>query len=194
MCTSAMDGGTPMWRESLSLPFRAPQDDFSPASLEQVREDVYFTLFDEVIEDDSNRGGGLYISFVYDYFLFLCNSDRILLSFIHFSSSPIIFSAGLLEGESPFRVERRYLGSFSVPFETIYTEGRIEGVFRLDTPAINFGYDHAASGVTRREKQQSNMFEGKKRVDLVVRACMSIATAVDMVLSAILLSLCTSSS
>lgn len=57
-------------------------------------------------------------------------------------------------------MERRYLGSFSVPFETIYTEGRVEGVFRLDTPAINFGYDHAASGITRREKQQSNMFEG----------------------------------
>ncbi len=60
VCTSAMDGGTPMWRESLSLPFRAPQDDFSPASLEQVREDVYFTLFDEVIEDDSNRGGAYF--------------------------------------------------------------------------------------------------------------------------------------
>ncbi len=63
MCTSAMDGGTPMWRESLSLPFRAPQDDFSPASLEQVREDVYFTLFDEVIEDDSNRGGAYFDCF-----------------------------------------------------------------------------------------------------------------------------------
>lgn len=58
-------------------------------------------------------------------------------------------------------MERRYLGSFSVPFETIYTEGRIEGVFRIDTPPINFGYDHAASGVTRREKQQSHMFEGE---------------------------------
>jgi len=57
VCTTAMDGGTPMWRESLSLPFRAPQDDFSPSSLEQVREDVYFTLFDEVVEDDSERGG-----------------------------------------------------------------------------------------------------------------------------------------
>ena len=55
--TVAMDGGTPMWRESLSLPFKAPQDDFTPSSLEQVREEVYFTLFDEVIEDDSERGG-----------------------------------------------------------------------------------------------------------------------------------------
>lgn len=57
VATAAMDGGTPMWRQSLSLPFRAPQDDFSPSSLEQVREQVYFTLFDEVEEDDSERGG-----------------------------------------------------------------------------------------------------------------------------------------
>jgi coiled-coil and C2 domain-containing protein 2A len=57
IATVAMDGGTPMWRESLSLPFRPPQDDFTPSSLEQVREEVYFTLFDEVVEDDSNRGG-----------------------------------------------------------------------------------------------------------------------------------------
>ena len=56
--TVAMDGGTPMWRESLSLPFRAPQEDYTPSSLEQVREEVYFTLFDEVVEDDSERGGG----------------------------------------------------------------------------------------------------------------------------------------
>ena len=57
--TTVFDGSTPMWKQSLSLPFRAPQNDFTPASLEQVREDVYFTLFDEVIEDDSNRGGKL---------------------------------------------------------------------------------------------------------------------------------------
>jgi coiled-coil and C2 domain-containing protein 2A len=57
VATLALDGGTPMWRESLSLPFRAPQDDFSPANLEQIREEVYFTLFDEVEEDDSERGG-----------------------------------------------------------------------------------------------------------------------------------------
>jgi hypothetical protein len=57
-------------------------------------------------------------------------------------------------------VEKRYLGSFSVPFETIYTEGTVEGVFRIDTPAINFGYDHAASSVSARRRESSNMFEG----------------------------------
>jgi hypothetical protein len=71
---------------------------------------------------------------------------------------------GLLEGESPIRVEKRYLGSFSVPFETIYTEGRVEGVFRLDTPAINFGYDHAASGLSARSNERRGMFEGDHEV------------------------------
>jgi len=122
--TAPMDGAAPMWRQSISLPFKAPQDDFSPASLEQVREELYFTLFDEVEEDDSERGG-------------------------------------LLEGESPFRVEKRYLGSFSIPFETIYKEGRIEGVFRLDTPAINFGYDHSATKARANQRQQSAMFESQ---------------------------------
>jgi hypothetical protein len=61
-------------------------------------------------------------------------------------------------------VEKRYLGSFSVPFETIYTEGRVEGVFRLDTPAINFGYDHAASGLSARSNERRGMFEGDHEV------------------------------
>jgi hypothetical protein len=74
----------------------------------------------------------------------------------------------LLEGESPIRVEKRYLGSFSVPFETVYSEGRIEGVFRIDTPPINFGYDHAASGMSERTQANGAMFiseDGKEQVD-----------------------------
>jgi hypothetical protein len=61
-------------------------------------------------------------------------------------------------------VEKRYLGSFSIPFETIYTEGRVEGVFRLDTPAINFGYDHAASHLSARSNERRGMFEGDHEV------------------------------
>ena len=56
--TSTLDGGScPMWRQSVSLPFHAPQDDYSPSSLQQVRDVVHFSLFDEVLEDDSERGG-----------------------------------------------------------------------------------------------------------------------------------------
>lgn len=104
LATIVYEGSIPLWKQSLTIPFTPPQGDFTPLSLEQVREEIYFTLFDEVREDDAERGG-------------------------------------FLEGENTYRVEKYYLGSFSVPFNTVYREGRIEGVFRLDTPLINFGYE-----------------------------------------------------
>lgn len=60
VATSSYEGATPLWKESISLPFRPPDNDFSPSVLEQMREDVYLTLFDEIIEDDADRGGRLY--------------------------------------------------------------------------------------------------------------------------------------
>ena len=53
---------------------------------------ITFTLFDEIIEDDGDRGG-------------------------------------FYEGESSERVERRYIGSFTIPFSTVFKEGRIEGAY-----------------------------------------------------------------
>ena len=43
-----LQGAAPNWRPVLSLPFKAPQDDFTPANLTQVRDIVTFTLFDQV--------------------------------------------------------------------------------------------------------------------------------------------------
>ena len=57
--TTCLDGNTPFWKQSLSLPFHPPQNDFTPARLQQVREFIHFTLFDEVVVDDKNRGGYL---------------------------------------------------------------------------------------------------------------------------------------
>ena len=34
---------------------------------------------------------------------------------------------GLFEGESSERIEKRFIGSFSIPFSTVFKEGRIEG-------------------------------------------------------------------
>jgi len=102
--TTSIAGSTPFWKQTLSLPFRPPQNDFAPAKLQQVREVVNFAVFDEIVENDKHKGG-------------------------------------YLEGESTVRVERRYLGYISVPFLTIYETGRIDGVFRLNTPIFNFGYD-----------------------------------------------------
>ncbi len=37
--------------------------------------------------------------------------------------------------------ERKYLGSLSIPFSTIYMNGQISGMFALDTPPMNLGYE-----------------------------------------------------
>lgn len=107
LATIVLEGATPLWRQSLALPFLPPQNDFAPLSLEQVRDDVSFTIFDEVEEDDAERGG-------------------------------------FLEGEDTTRREKYYLGSFRIPFTTVYKEGRIEGLFRVDTPLLNIGYERGS--------------------------------------------------
>lgn len=49
---------------------------------------------------------------------------------------------GISEGEGSERVERRFIGSFSLPFSTVFKEGRIEGAvlspypLPLSCPAI----------------------------------------------------------
>jgi hypothetical protein len=121
--TVRMPGSAPLWKQSIGLPFRAPGDDYSPAALNQVRDDVYFTLFDEVDEDDAFRGGKMV-------------------------------------GESTTRTERRFLGAFTIPFSTIYSLGRIEGTFRLQTPLFNFGYARAGALVEQKENAGSNIFGG----------------------------------
>jgi coiled-coil and C2 domain-containing protein 2A len=109
--TTSMSGSAPLWKQTISLPFRPPSDDYTPSALSQVRDQVYFTLFDEFEEDDAIRGG-------------------------------------TLEGEKTTRTERRFLGTFALPFTTIYNNGRVEGTFRLNTPAFNFGYAPAAPPTT----------------------------------------------
>jgi hypothetical protein len=63
-----------------------------------------------------------------------------------------------MEDENTERVERRYIGTFAIPFSTIYREGRIEGVFRLQTPVFNFGYDHNLHGIQKQKKEKAKMF------------------------------------
>jgi hypothetical protein len=121
--TVRMPGSAPLWKQSIGLPFRAPGDDYSPSALSQVRDDVYFTLFDEVDEDDAFRGGRM-------------------------------------EGEQTTRTERRYLGSFTVPFSTIYSMGRIEGTFRLHTPMFNFGYARAGAIAEEKSGATADIFGG----------------------------------
>ena len=42
--TTSMEGGAPLWKQSLSLPFRAPQDDYTPDSLGRVSDNPSYPL------------------------------------------------------------------------------------------------------------------------------------------------------
>ncbi|XP_068212365.1 coiled-coil and C2 domain-containing protein 2A-like isoform X2 [Palaemon carinicauda] len=49
--TSIAEGPNPTWNQQLSFPFKAPNDNFSPSSLQTVTDNIYFHLYDEVIHD-----------------------------------------------------------------------------------------------------------------------------------------------
>ena len=72
--------------------------------------------------------------------------------------SPLSDLLGYLDGESTSRVERRFLGSFVVPFATVYKEGRVEGIYRMNTPFINIGYEHYRSPDDRSDDDGSKFF------------------------------------
>ncbi len=40
------------------------------------------------------------------------------------------------------RTNRLYIGSVTIPFSTIYANGRVKGEFRVDTPDSSLGYRH----------------------------------------------------
>ena len=48
-------------------------------------------------------------------------------------------------------VSKRYLGSFSIPFTTIYLQQRVHGHFRVNTPLINLGYQTVQNEGTGRD-------------------------------------------
>ncbi len=48
---------------------------------------------------------------------------------------------GFLSDDASTRVENRFLGTVDIPFKTIYSEGRVENLLRLRTPAVNVGYE-----------------------------------------------------
>lgn len=62
--TTVADGPNPSWNEELILPFTAPNNDYSPETLQTVNDVVYLNLFDEVIfnilQDDRQQSTNIH--------------------------------------------------------------------------------------------------------------------------------------
>ncbi|KAK3580952.1 hypothetical protein CHS0354_006977 [Potamilus streckersoni] len=62
--TSVADGPNPSFNEELELSFKAPNDDYSPSSLQQVTDIIFLNLYDEmvvnILEDDRERGTSIH--------------------------------------------------------------------------------------------------------------------------------------
>uniref|UniRef100_A0A3Q3M014 Coiled-coil and C2 domain containing 2A n=1 Tax=Mastacembelus armatus TaxID=205130 RepID=A0A3Q3M014_9TELE len=53
--TTTADGPNPCWNEELQLPFSAPNGDYSTASLQSVKDEVFINIFDEVLYETGVR-------------------------------------------------------------------------------------------------------------------------------------------
>ncbi|KAJ7367418.1 Coiled-coil and C2 domain-containing protein 2A, partial [Desmophyllum pertusum] len=62
--TTVADGPNPSWNEEIIIPFRAPNNDYSPETLQTVNDVVYLNLFDEVVfnilQDDRQQSTNIH--------------------------------------------------------------------------------------------------------------------------------------
>ncbi len=58
--TSTADGPNASWNQEIYLPFKAPNNDLRPDSLQTCKDHIYFNIYDEVqmdaLEDERDRG------------------------------------------------------------------------------------------------------------------------------------------
>ncbi|ETK73497.1 hypothetical protein F441_19992 [Phytophthora nicotianae CJ01A1] len=115
-------GAHPMWMETLALPFRPPQDDWSPDGIESTQDVIFFSLFDQVtrpaattVDEDRQEG-----------------EER------------------LGAQTRALHRENCFLGSLEVPFLTLYRAGRLEGSLRCQMPVEHLGYANLEVGAIHR--------------------------------------------
>ncbi|XP_066527206.1 coiled-coil and C2 domain-containing protein 2A isoform X2 [Hoplias malabaricus] len=60
--TSTAEGPNPCWNEELVLPFSAPNGNYSTSSLQAVRDEVFISIFDEVLSEmvEDERGSSVH--------------------------------------------------------------------------------------------------------------------------------------
>ena len=104
--TTVAIGPNPAWNQELTLLFKSSNNDFSPETLNQVKDSLHLHLFDEVtvdlVDDDNERNLQVHQ-----------------------------------------RIEKKWLGSLSIPFSSLYRNTRIEGTFKLHSPPVLLGYERS---------------------------------------------------